>query len=81
MIHSPYPVVLDACVIYPSLLRDVLIYSGLKGLYQPKWTAIIQDEWQRNLKPGVSVEEYLEALKKQGLNLTVKELKMYHSII
>lgn len=49
MIHSPYPVVLDACVIYPSLLRDVLIHLGLKGLYQPKWTAIIQDEWQRNL--------------------------------
>ncbi|HHT0436412.1 TPA: hypothetical protein ACT16L_002261 [Klebsiella michiganensis] len=22
---------------------------GLKGLYQPKWTAEIQDEWQRNL--------------------------------
>jgi hypothetical protein len=22
---------------------------GAKGLYQPKWTAEIQDEWQRNL--------------------------------
>ncbi|TQI78865.1 PIN domain-containing protein [Serratia fonticola] len=49
MIHTPYPVVLDACVIYPSLLRDLLIRLGLKGLYQPKWTALIEDEWQRNL--------------------------------
>ena len=49
MTHSPYPVVLDACVLYPSFLRDLLIRLGLTGLYQPKWTAIIEDEWQRNL--------------------------------
>lgn len=49
MNHSPYPVVLDACVLYPSLLRDLLMRLGLKGLYQPKWTAEIQGEWQRNL--------------------------------
>lgn len=49
MTHSPYPVVLDACVLYPSLLRDLLMYLGLTGLYQPKWSAIIEDEWQRNL--------------------------------
>ena len=23
---------------------------GLAGLYQPKWSSIIEDEWQRNLK-------------------------------
>ncbi|NMP27294.1 PIN domain-containing protein [Rahnella sp. SAP-1] len=49
MAHSPYPVVLDACVLYPSLLRDLLMYLGLTGLYQPKWSAMIEDEWQRNL--------------------------------
>ncbi|MGB9095135.1 PIN domain-containing protein [Erwinia sp.] len=49
MNHSPYPVVLDACVLYPSLLRDLLVRLGLTGLYQPKWTAVIHEEWQRNL--------------------------------
>lgn len=49
MTHTPYPVVLDACVLYPSFLRDLLIRLGLTGLYQPKWSAIIEDEWQRNL--------------------------------
>ncbi|HCI5690027.1 MULTISPECIES: PIN domain-containing protein [Klebsiella] len=49
MNHTPYPVVLDACVLYPSLLRDLLIRLGLTGLYQPKWSATIEDEWQRNL--------------------------------
>ncbi|UUE08784.1 PIN domain-containing protein [Dickeya zeae] len=49
MTHTPYPVVLDACVIYPSLLRDLLLRLGLTGLYQPKWTVVIEDEWKRNL--------------------------------
>lgn len=49
MTPSPYPVVLDDCVLYPSLLRDLLMHLGLTGLYQPKWSAIIEEEWQRNL--------------------------------
>ncbi|SAG82321.1 Uncharacterised protein [Enterobacter hormaechei] len=49
MNHTPYPVVLDACVLYPSFLRDLLIRLELTGLYQPKWSASIENEWQRNL--------------------------------
>ncbi|QLH64484.1 PIN domain-containing protein [Serratia symbiotica] len=49
MNYTPYPVILDACVLYPSFLRDLLIRLGLTGMYQPKWSATIEDEWQRNL--------------------------------
>lgn len=49
MMHSPYPVVLDACVLYPARLRDLLMHLGLAGLYQPKWSALIHEEWWRNL--------------------------------
>ncbi|QCR35328.1 PIN domain-containing protein [Nissabacter sp. SGAir0207] len=49
MMHSPYPVMLDACVLYPARLRDLLMHLGLRGLYQPKWTATIQQEWKRGL--------------------------------
>ncbi|MCG3470268.1 PIN domain-containing protein [Xenorhabdus bovienii] len=49
MQHSPYPAVLDACVLYPARLRDLLMHLGLAGLYQPKWSDTIQDEWKRNL--------------------------------
>lgn len=49
MNYIPYPVILDACVLYPSFLRDLLIRLGLTGMYQPKWSATIEDEWQRNL--------------------------------
>lgn len=49
MEYSPYPVVLDACVLYPARLRDLLMHLGIIGLYQPKWSESIQDEWCRNL--------------------------------
>lgn len=49
MNHSPYPVILDACVLYPSLLRDLLIRLGIAELYQPQWTETIHNEWKRNL--------------------------------
>ncbi|MDR1151997.1 MAG: PIN domain-containing protein [Bifidobacteriaceae bacterium] len=42
-------VVYDANVLYPSVLRDVLIRVGLAGLVQPKWTERILDEMFRNL--------------------------------
>lgn len=53
MNHSPYRVVSDACVIYPNMLRDLLMEVGKSGLYQPKWTATIHDERQRNLVENV----------------------------
>lgn len=72
MNHSPYPVVLDACVLYPSLLRDLLMRLGIKGLYQPKWTQTIQEEWQRNLlqnRPDITAEQIkrTDALMNQAL--------------
>ena len=49
MKHSPYPVILDACVLYPARLRDLLMHLGIAGLYQPKWSENIHAEWCRNL--------------------------------
>lgn len=47
--YSPFAVILDACVLYPARLRDLLMHLGIAGLYQPKWTEDIQGEWCRNL--------------------------------
>ena len=41
--------VLDACVLYPAPVRDILLSFANEGLYQPKWSDQIQDEWIRNL--------------------------------
>jgi len=46
---SSYTVVLDACVLYPAPLRDLLIELAASGLYRAKWTDKIHDEWTRNV--------------------------------
>lgn len=48
--HSRYTAVLDACVLYPAPLRDLLISLAVEGLYRARWTSEIQDEWIRNLR-------------------------------
>lgn len=42
-------VVLDANVLYPALLRSLLIDLAVLGVYKAHWTGQIQEEWQRNL--------------------------------
>ncbi|MFT3689659.1 RSP_2648 family PIN domain-containing protein [Paenirhodobacter sp.] len=38
---------LDACVLYPTVLREILIGVARAGLYQPLWSARILEEWAR----------------------------------
>jgi predicted nucleic acid-binding protein len=50
VIHSPkFIAVLDACVIYPAPMRDLLLNLADVHLYTPKWTDQIHEEWTRNL--------------------------------
>ena len=39
--------VLDACVLYPTVLREVLIGVAKAGLYTPLWSDRILEEWAR----------------------------------
>lgn len=40
-------VVLDACVLVPTVLRQVLLGVAARGLYSPLWSARILEEWAR----------------------------------
>ena len=44
-----FVVVLDACVLYPAPIRDLLLRLATTGLFAAKWTDEIHDEWMRNL--------------------------------
>lgn len=47
--------VLDACVLFPTVLRELLQGAGEAGLYQPLWSDRIVGEWVRaaaKLGPG-----------------------------
>ena len=41
--------VLDANVLYSQFLRDVLLRLAADGIFAPRWSDRIQDEWARNL--------------------------------
>ena len=41
--------VYDASVLYPSLIRNVLMHLAASGMVAARWTDTIQDEWTRNL--------------------------------
>lgn len=51
---------LDACVLYPAPVRDLLLHLADAGLYTPKWTDRIHDEWTRNLllnRPDLTADQ------------------------
>ena len=56
MIHSVrFTAVLDTCVLYPLLHRDILLWFASHQLFTPKWTKHICDEWYDVMKrKGIS---------------------------
>jgi len=38
---------LDACVLYPTVMREMLIGAAQAGLYEPRWSPRILEEWAR----------------------------------
>jgi len=46
---------LDACVLYPTVLREVLLAAAAEGLFDPLWSPRVLEEWARaaaRLGPG-----------------------------
>jgi hypothetical protein len=55
--HSHFTALYDACVLYPAMLRNVLIQLARTGLFRARWTEQIHEEWGRSLlrdKPDIS---------------------------
>lgn len=44
-----YTAILDANVLYPATLRDLLLSLARDGLFHARWTERIQEEWVRSL--------------------------------
>ncbi|SPJ29600.1 RSP_2648 family PIN domain-containing protein [Falsiruegeria mediterranea] len=49
--------VLDTCVIYPTVMREMLLGAAKAGFYTPLWSARILEEWARaSIKLGPTGE-------------------------
>ncbi len=51
--HGTFTVVFDACVLYPALLRNVLLQLATTELFRARWTDRIHDEWTRALRASI----------------------------
>ena len=40
-------VLLDTCVIYPTVMRQMILGVAVQGVFTPLWSARIIEEWQR----------------------------------
>jgi predicted nucleic acid-binding protein len=78
-----FRVVLDACVLVPSLLCDVLLHLAEDDLYNPLWSAEILDETQRALvgKLGVDPERAQRRLGQMRRAFPSAEVDDYESLI
>ena len=62
--------VLDACVLYPPVLRDLLLGCAEAGLYEPKWSDRILEEWARaTVKLGPAAE-----MQARGVAVVMREV-------
>jgi predicted nucleic acid-binding protein len=42
-------VVLDACILYPAALRNLMMWLAVHDVIKPRWTDQIHEEWMRNV--------------------------------
>lgn len=43
----PPRIVIDACVLYPTVMREMVLAAARQGLFEPIWSARILEEWAR----------------------------------
>lgn len=43
----PKRILIDACVLYPTVMREVVLGVAGQGLFEPRWSPRILEEWAR----------------------------------
>lgn len=62
---------LDANVLYSAALRDLLMRLALQGLFHPKWSAIVHEEWM------AAVQQNFPNITRQQLERTRDLMNLY----
>lgn len=40
-------ILIDACVLYPTVMREIVLGVAEAGIFTPRWSARILEEWAR----------------------------------
>jgi len=70
--------ILDANVLYPFLIRDLLLSLAQQYLYQPKWSDEIEKEWSSHLiqdRPDIHHDK-INRIQNNGLTQSAKRLRV-----
>ena len=55
-------ILIDTCVLYPTVMREVVLGAAREGLFEPMWSRRILDEWARAaIKLGAAGEAQARA--------------------
>lgn len=85
MIYSPrFTAILDACVLYPAPIRDILLNLADLEIYAPKWSEIIQEEWVRNLlknRPDLSKPKLQRTVQAMNAAFPDAEVHSFEELI
>lgn len=78
-----FSVVLDANVLFPFLTRDLLLSCAAEGLFRPRWTKLINQEWSRAAVSSgrISREQANRTLSVMNTHFDEAEIEGYEPLI
>ena len=82
--EPPATALLDANVLYPALLRNVLMYLAVHGLYRPLWSEAIHVEWMTALRrehPDVTERQIARTKRLMNENMPDATVTGYEKLI
>lgn len=80
---SVITVVLDASVLYPAPVRDLLLSLAFEGLFEPKWSKKINEEWKRNLltnRKDIKKDKLEDTINSMNLAFPLANTKNFEKI-
>ncbi len=83
---SPPFVVLDACVLMSTVLRQLLLRVADLGVFQPVWTERIGEEWRRNAArlwqvPPDMLAERWDAMNQRFPGAMESDIQAYEAVL
>lgn len=82
--RSNFVVLLDACVLYQSPVRDLILQLASKGLFQAKWTKRIEEEWVNSLhlnRPDLKKSQIEKICKNMSVSILDHLVEDYEDLL